>query len=38
MEVESFESEEIAKLQNEWFINIKVSSSTSHHILVLIAA
>lgn len=27
MEVESFESEEIAKLQNDWFINIKVSSS-----------
>jgi len=24
MEVESFESEEIAKLQNDWFINIKV--------------
>ncbi|XP_024370757.1 uncharacterized protein [Physcomitrium patens] len=24
MEVESFENEEIAKLQNEWFVNIKV--------------
>lgn len=31
MEVESFENEEIAKLQNEWFVNIKVSSSISYH-------
>jgi uncharacterized protein YyaL (SSP411 family) len=36
MEVESFENEEVAKLQNDWFINIKVSSSTSHHVLVII--
>lgn len=27
MEVESFESEEIAKLMNDWFVNIKVSST-----------
>lgn len=38
MEVESFESEEIAKLQNDWFINIKVSSSISHRVLSLVTA
>ena len=25
MEVESFESEEVAKLLNDWFVSIKVS-------------
>ena len=27
MEVESFENEEVAKLLNDWFISIKVSSN-----------
>lgn len=26
MEVESFESEEVAKLLNDWFVSIKVNS------------
>ncbi|GBG84956.1 hypothetical protein CBR_g39419 [Chara braunii] len=34
MEVESFESEEVAKLMNDWFVNIKchVSSATSETV------
>lgn len=36
MEVESFENEEVAKLQNDWFVNIKVTSFTSHNVLVFV--
>jgi hypothetical protein len=36
MEVESFEDEGVAKLLNDWFVSIKVSSNfLSHRLYIL---
>lgn len=35
MEAESFENEEVAKLLNDWFVSVKVSSRIDASILVV---